>query len=53
MSDPNYIAAKTFLNMLSDEQKIKLCKQILEGVESKKNIKKNRVKDYLKYLERK
>jgi len=53
MTDPNYIAAKTFLNMLPDEQKIKLCKQILEGVESKKKIKKQRVKDYTNWLDKK
>ncbi len=53
MTDSNYIAAKTFLNLLPDEQKIKLCRQVLEGVENKKKVKKDRVKYYLKYLDKK
>lgn len=50
MADPNYIAAKTFLNLLPDAVKIKLCNQTLAGVEDKKKTKKQRVKDYTKWL---
>lgn len=53
MADPNYIAAKTFLNLLPDAQAVKLCKQKLAGVEDKKKSSRQRVKDYLKYLDKK
>jgi len=53
MIDTNYIVAKTFLNLLPDAQKVKLCKQTLAGVEDKKKTSKQRVKDFLKYLEKK
>ena len=48
MTDPNYIAAKTFLNLLPEAQKIKLCNQILASVEDSKKKSKQRVKDYQK-----
>ncbi|MDR4892237.1 MULTISPECIES: hypothetical protein [unclassified Chryseobacterium] len=50
MADPNYIAAKTFLNLLPDAVKVKLCNQVLAGVEDNKKTKKQRVKDYTKWL---
>ena len=53
MADPNYIAAKTFLNLLPDAIKIKLCNQTLAGVEDKKKTSKQRVKEILKRLENK
>lgn len=53
MADPNYTAAKTFLNLLPDAQGVKLCKQYIAGVEDKKKPSKQRVKDYLKYLDKK
>ena len=53
MIDHNYIAAKTFLNLLSDAQKIKLCQQTLAGVEDKKIDSKQRIKDFIKYFDKK
>ena len=53
MPDPNYIAAKTFLNLLPDATKVKLCNQTLAGVEDKKKTKKQRVKDYTNWLDKK
>lgn len=53
MSDPNYIAAKTFINLLPDAIKVKLCNQTLAGVENKKKTKAQRVKDYMKFLDKK
>jgi len=53
MADPNYVAAKHFLNLLSDAEKIKLCNQTLAGVDDKKKISKQRIKDYIKYLDKK
>ena len=50
MADPNYIAAKTFLNLLPDAVKVKLCNQMLAGVEDKKKAKKQRVKEYTAWL---
>jgi len=53
MADPNYLAAKTFINLLPDAQKVKLCNQTLAGVEDKKKTKKQRVKDYTNWLDKK
>lgn len=53
MADPNYLAAKHFLSLLPDAQKVELCKQILAGVENRKKTSKQRVKDYSKYLDKK
>lgn len=53
MINPNYIAAKALLNLLSDKEKIKLCTEILEGSNSKKADKKKRVEYYKKWLENK
>lgn len=53
MANPNYIAAKTFLSLLPDAEKVKLCNSIIAGVESKKKSKKQRVNDYMKWLEKK
>lgn len=53
MTDPNYIAAKTFLNLLPDAVKVKLCNQMLAGVEKKKKTKSQRVKEYSKWLDKK
>jgi len=53
MADPNYIAAKTFLNLLPDALAVKLCRQKLAGVEDKKKTKKQRVRDYSKWLDKK
>lgn len=50
MTDPNYIAAKTFLNLLPDALAVKLCKQKLAGVEDKKKSKAQRVKEIRKWL---
>lgn len=40
MINPNYIAAKALLNLLSDEEKIKLCKEILDAPNCKEAAKK-------------
>lgn len=53
MTNPDYEAAKIFLNRLPDAQKVKLCKQTLAGVEDKKKTSKQRVNFYLKYLDKK
>ncbi len=53
MSTPNYLAAQTFINLLPDAEKVKLCKQVLAGVDNKKKTSKQRVKDILKILEKK
>lgn len=53
MADPNYTAAKTFLNLLPDAVKVRLCNQTLAGVEDKKKTKKQRVKDYTSWLDKK
>ncbi|WP_313029489.1 hypothetical protein [Soonwooa sp.] len=51
--DPNYTAAKHFLNLLPDALAVKLCKQKLAGVENKKKSKQQRVRDFKEYLKRK
>ena len=53
MSNANYITAKTILNLLTDEQKRKLCREILEGIDKKNLIKKDRVKKYINWLDKK
>lgn len=53
MINPNYIAAKALLNLLPNEEKIKLCKEILDGTNSKKFNKKKRVEYYKNWLENK
>ena len=52
-ADPNYIAAKALLNLLPDALVVKLCKQKLAGVDNKKKSKSQRVKDYMKWLDKK
>ncbi|MDQ1858996.1 hypothetical protein [Chryseobacterium sp. WLY505] len=53
MINPNYIAAKALLNLLSDEEKIKLCTEIMNGTNTTKIDRKKRVNDYKKWLEKK
>lgn len=53
MADPNYIAAKTFLNLLPDAVKVKLCNQTLAGVEDKKKNRRQMAKDFEKWLDKK
>ena len=53
MANPDYEAAKIFLNRLPDAQAVKLCKQKLAGVEDKKKTSKQRVNYYTKWLENK
>lgn len=53
MKNINLIAAKTFINLLPDAQKLELLKSIKAGVEVNKIGKKQRVKDYIKWLDKK
>lgn len=53
MTNPDYEAAKIFLNRLPDALAVKLCKQKLAGVENKKKTRMQRVNYYLKYLKKK
>lgn len=53
MINPNYIAAKALLNLLSDEEKVKLCTEILNGTSKDKVNRKKRINDYKKWLDNK
>lgn len=53
MSNANYITAKTILNLLTEEEKRKLCTEVLGGLKPDNKKKKNRVKEYLKWIEKK
>lgn len=51
MINPNYIAAKALLNLLSTKEKNKLCNEILSGIDNKKIDRKKRVNEYKKWLD--
>ncbi|WP_223559560.1 hypothetical protein [Chryseobacterium lathyri] len=51
--NPNYIAAKALLDLLSTDEKRKLCAEILEGLPTEKIDRKKRVDDYKKWLDKK
>lgn len=53
MSNSTYITAKTLMDLLPDAQKVKLCNQIIAGVENKKKSRSQRVKDNMKWLDKK
>lgn len=48
----DYQIAKEYLNKLPDEEKVKLCKRTLEGVDEKKKSAKGMRKFYSDYLDK-
>ncbi|WP_157844445.1 MULTISPECIES: hypothetical protein [unclassified Chryseobacterium] len=53
MSNANYITAKTILNILTEEEKRKLCTEVLEGLKPDTKKSKNRVKENIQWLSKK
>ncbi len=53
MSNANYITAKTILNLLTEEEKRKLCTEVLEGLKLDNKKRKNRVNEYIQWLNKK